>query len=103
MIASFTRVSGEPGPGHTEETQPVPVGRQIDTLGNIGTVKSMVSLPSWPSTVSSDPQSTTAWATGARGEQAIGQSLDRLREEGIAVLHDRRIRSTSRVIAKRRA
>jgi hypothetical protein len=41
--------------------------------------------------LSSDPQSTTAWATGALGEQAIGSSLDRLREEGIAVLHDRRI------------
>ncbi len=41
--------------------------------------------------LSSDPHSTTAWATGARGEQTIGHSLDRLREEGIAVLHDRRI------------
>lgn len=41
--------------------------------------------------LSSDPHSTTAWAIGARGEQTIGHSLDRLREHGIAVLHDRRI------------
>src|SRR5206468_2692354 len=41
--------------------------------------------------LSSDPQSTSSWATGARGEQTSGRSLDRLREEGIAVLHDRRI------------
>jgi hypothetical protein len=41
--------------------------------------------------LSSDPQSTTAWATGAHGEEAIGRSLDLLREDGVAVLHDRRI------------
>jgi hypothetical protein len=41
--------------------------------------------------LSFDPHSTTAWATGARGEQAIGQSLDKLRSEEIVVLHDRRI------------
>jgi hypothetical protein len=41
--------------------------------------------------LSSDPQSTSAWARGARGEQTIGHSLDRLPEQGIAVLHDRRI------------
>jgi hypothetical protein len=41
--------------------------------------------------LSSDPRSTTAWATGARGEQLIGTNLDRFREDGIAVLHDRRI------------
>ncbi len=45
--------------------------------------------------LSSDPHSTTAWATGARGEQTIGHSLDRLREEGIAVLHDGRIPGSS--------
>jgi hypothetical protein len=44
--------------------------------------------------LSSDPHSTSAWATGALGEQAIGQSLDTLREQGIAVLHDRRIPGT---------
>jgi hypothetical protein len=41
--------------------------------------------------LSSDPQSTTAWAKGARGEQTIGNDLDRLREQEIGVLHDRRI------------
>jgi hypothetical protein len=38
-----------------------------------------------------EPQSTTAWAKGARGEEIFGPSLDALRAEGIAVLHDRRI------------
>jgi hypothetical protein len=41
--------------------------------------------------LSSDPQSTTAWAVGARGEEAVGRNLEALRAEGIAVLHDRRI------------
>jgi hypothetical protein len=41
--------------------------------------------------LSSDPQSTTAWADGASGEEAAGRSLDTLRAEGFAVLHDRRI------------
>ena len=44
--------------------------------------------------LSSDPQSTTAWATGAVGEQAIGESLDSLRSEEVAVLHDRRMPGT---------
>jgi hypothetical protein len=41
--------------------------------------------------LSSDPQSTTAWAAGARGEETVGRYLDALRAEGMAVLHDRRI------------
>jgi hypothetical protein len=41
--------------------------------------------------LSSDPQSTTAWAVGARGEETVGRNLEALRTEGIAVLHDRRI------------
>jgi hypothetical protein len=38
-----------------------------------------------------DPHSTAAWAYGANGERALGKLLDPLREEGIGVLHDRRI------------
>jgi hypothetical protein len=38
-----------------------------------------------------DPQSTRAWGDGSSGEAALGKQLDRLREEGMAVLHDRRI------------
>jgi Nuclease-related domain len=38
-----------------------------------------------------DPQSTKAWATGARGEEIVGAMLDRLTERGVHVLHDRRI------------
>jgi hypothetical protein len=41
--------------------------------------------------VTDEPQSTTAWASGGQGETSNGAFLDRLREEGIAVLHDRRI------------
>ena len=41
--------------------------------------------------LSDDPHSTAAWAYGANGERALGKLLDPLREEGLAVLHDRRI------------
>ena len=43
-----------------------------------------------------DPQSTTAWDTGYQGESGNGAMLDRLRAEGIAVLHDRRIPGVER-------
>lgn len=38
-----------------------------------------------------DPHSTSAWAYGANGEAMLGKLLDPLGEEGMAVLHDRRI------------
>jgi hypothetical protein len=41
-----------------------------------------------------DPQSTKAWATGARGEERLGHWLDRLAGHGVYVLHDRRIPRT---------
>ncbi|WP_241979954.1 nuclease-related domain-containing protein [Cryobacterium sp. TMT4-31] len=41
--------------------------------------------------LSDDPQSTQAWAIGARGEEDLGQSLDALSGHGVRVLHDRRI------------
>lgn len=41
-----------------------------------------------------DPPSTKAWVKGAAGERIIGDSLDGLRSEGFAVLHDRRIPGT---------
>ena len=46
--------------------------------------------------VSDDPQSTRAWATGARGEEVLGQRLDKLKlsGRGIYILHDRRIPHT---------
>lgn len=37
-----------------------------------------------------DPQSTKAWATGARGEERLGRRLDGLVRPGVHVLHDRR-------------
>lgn len=44
--------------------------------------------------LSDDPQSTKAWATGARGEEQLGRRLDGLAERGVRVLHDRRIPGT---------
>lgn len=44
--------------------------------------------------LSDDPQSTKAWATGAKGEVTLGARLDEQASESIAVLHDRRIPGT---------
>ena len=41
--------------------------------------------------LSEEPQSTRAWATGARGEEVLGRRLDTLVAGGARVLHDRRI------------
>ena len=42
-----------------------------------------------------DPQSTTAWATGAVGEQQLGGMLARIAGPTLRVLHDRRIPKTT--------
>lgn len=48
--------------------------------------------------VSDDPQSTKAWQTGAGGEQKLAARLDTLTDQGVLVLHDRRIpRSTANI------
>jgi hypothetical protein len=44
--------------------------------------------------LSDDPQSTKAWASGAKGEAALGARLDNQVSESLAVLHDRRIPGT---------
>jgi hypothetical protein len=44
--------------------------------------------------MSDDPQSTTAWDTGALGEERLGQRLNELSSDTLRVLHDRRIRGT---------
>lgn len=41
--------------------------------------------------LSDERQSTTAWATGAVGEERLGARLDSLASSSLAVLHDRRI------------
>jgi hypothetical protein len=41
--------------------------------------------------LSEEPQSTVAWARGARGERLLGEALEKLHEETVIVLHDRRI------------
>lgn len=44
--------------------------------------------------VSDDPQSTTAWQRGAKGEELLGKRLDELTDRGVRLLHDRRIPGT---------
>src|SRR4051812_22725653 len=44
--------------------------------------------------ISDEPQSTTAWAKGARGEELLGRGLDTLSDRGVRTLHDRRIPRT---------
>ena len=44
--------------------------------------------------VTDEPQSTTAWARGAKGEEVLGRGLDGLAGKGVRVLHDRRIPRT---------
>jgi hypothetical protein len=41
--------------------------------------------------LSDDPQSTQAWAVGARGEELLARRLDKLADEGVRLLHDRRV------------
>ncbi|WP_404388817.1 nuclease-related domain-containing protein [Humibacillus xanthopallidus] len=42
-------------------------------------------------TLSSERQSTTAWDTGAAGEERLGKGLDGLASDNVRLLHDRRI------------
>lgn len=44
--------------------------------------------------LSDDPQSTTAWQRGAKGEELLGKRLDELTDRGVRLLHDRRIPGT---------
>lgn len=41
--------------------------------------------------LSEERQSTTAWDTGAAGEERLGKGLDRLASDTVRLLHDRRI------------
>jgi len=44
--------------------------------------------------LTSEPQSTQAWATGAEGEELVAKRFEALVESGAIVLHDRRIPGT---------
>jgi Nuclease-related domain len=44
--------------------------------------------------VTDEPQSTTAWQAGARGEEMLAARLEALRQHGALLLHDRRIPGT---------
>jgi hypothetical protein len=48
--------------------------------------------------LSRDPQSTTAWAIGATGEERLGKRLDLLVSPTCQVLHDRRVPGTHATI-----
>ncbi len=41
--------------------------------------------------MSAEPQTTRAWAEGARGEEVVGHALDKLLPHGVYLLHDRRM------------
>jgi hypothetical protein len=41
-----------------------------------------------------EPQSTSAWDRGARGEELLAKRLNGLAAQGVLMLHDRRIRGT---------
>lgn len=45
--------------------------------------------------LSNDPSSTRVWAQGAAGEVLVGATLDELRGQHVAVLHDRALRNES--------
>lgn len=44
------------------------------------------------------PQTTTAWATGAEGEEATARLIDPLAQQGFVVIHDRKIPGSPRNI-----
>ena len=44
--------------------------------------------------LTSEPQSTTAWDSGALGEERLGRRLNELASESLRLLHDRRIPGT---------
>lgn len=44
--------------------------------------------------LSDDPQSTTAWNSGALGEERLGEGLDSRASDSVRLLHDRRIPGT---------
>lgn len=44
--------------------------------------------------LSDERQSTTAWSTGAAGEERVGATLDRIASDRTQVLHDRRVPGT---------
>ncbi len=76
---------GEAGASAAREWQRRHDRREASVRGRFGRLGSVALA------LSDDPQSTKAWAVGAQGERALGALLDALRDEGMAVLHDRRI------------
>jgi hypothetical protein len=76
---------GGPGASAAREWQRRHERREADVREQYGKLAGLILA------LSDDPRSTSAWAKGARGEQIIGENLNKFRDQGFAVLHDRRI------------
>jgi hypothetical protein len=87
-IASFEINRGEPGASARREWERRHERREAQVRSRHKHVGGLLLA------LSDDPQSTRAWGRGARGEQTIGANLELFRNEGFAVLHDRRIPGT---------
>ena len=79
---------GTPGASARREFERRHTKRETRIRGKYGKLGGLVLA------VSDDPQSTTAWNTGAIGEERLGQRLNDLSSDTLRVLHDRRIPCT---------
>lgn len=91
----------EPGSTESELVEPGTAGasarRKYEHLKNAREARIREAHPKAGGLIlalSDEPQSTTAWATGARGEELLGARLDSLTSDRVRVLHDRRIPRT---------
>ncbi len=102
-VSTESRTAGEPHPSGPSSAPPTPV--EIGTAGASARREferraaqreqriraRHPKLGGLILALSDDPQSTTAWRTGARGEEVLGSRLNDLAADGVRVLHDRRI------------
>ena len=79
---------GTPGASARREYERRQAARETRIRGKYGKLGGLVMA------VTDDPQSTTAWNTGALGEERLGQRLNELSSDTLRVLHDRRIPGT---------
>jgi hypothetical protein len=76
---------GTPGSSARREFERRRVAREDRILGKHPKLGGLIHA------LTDEPQSTTAWETGARGEEKLGTGLNQLASEGVRVLHDRRM------------
>jgi hypothetical protein len=75
--------SGVAGTSARREYERRKANRETRIMGKFGRFGGVVLA------LTDDPQSTRAWATGARGEQKFAKALERI--DGLRMLHDRRV------------